>query len=246
VDATVLAMAAFAFLLAGCVKGVIGLGLPLTAVAILGVVLELREAIPLLVIPVLVTNAWQVLQGGRLAELFRRFWSMNLLLAVGTWLGTVILFRVDPAPLAVLLGVVICAYTLINFFAIRLRVRDGTERFWSPVVGFVSGVLTGTTGSVGAPVAIYLQALRLDKDAFVQAVALSFLIAVVFWIPALIDQGAIDLQTAAWSTAALVPSAIGMWAGRRLRGRLSQEIFSKGVFAFLLVIGISLIRKGLV
>jgi uncharacterized protein len=243
VDTTVLATAAVAFLVAGGVKGVIGLGLPLTAIAILGLVLGLREAIPLLVIPVLITNLWQVLQGGDLTGLFRRFWSMNLLLGVGTWIGTVILFRVDPGPLAVLLGVVVVAYAILNLLAKKLTVRPGTESVWAPTVGFVSGVLTGTTGSVGAPVAMYLQALELDKDAFVQAVALSFFIAAIFWIAALLSQGAFTQTVALWSTAALAPSVAGMWVGQRLRDRLSQRVFRKGVFVFLLVLGGNLILK---
>jgi uncharacterized membrane protein YfcA len=243
VDATVLATAAVAFLVAGGVKGVIGLGLPLTAIAILGLVLGLREAIPLLVIPVLVTNLWQVMQGGDLGGLFRRFWPMNLTLAIGTWIGTVILFRVDPAPLAVVLGVVIVGYAALNLLTVRMNVRPGTEVFWAPTIGFVSGVLTGTTGSVGAPVAMYLQALELDKDAFVQAVALSFFIAAIFWIGALLDQGAFTREVVLWSVAALVPAAAGMWAGQRLRDRFSQSVFRKAVFAFLLVLGGNLVWK---
>lgn len=238
-----MATAAVAFLVAGGVKGVIGLGLPLTAIAILGLVLGLREAIPLLVIPVFFTNLWQVLQGGDLKGLFRRFWAMNLLLALGTWIGTVILFRVDPAPLAVLLGVVVAAYAMLNLLSVKLKVRPGTEPVWGPAIGFVSGVLTGTTGSVGAPVAMYLQALELDKDAFVQGVALSFFIAAIFWIAALLHQGAFTVNVAFWSAAALVPSVAGMWAGQRLRDRLSQTVFRKGVLVLLLVLGCNLIWK---
>ena len=52
---------------AGCVKGVIGLGLPLTSIAILGTVMDLRQAIPYIVVPILVTNAFQAMQGSMLA-----------------------------------------------------------------------------------------------------------------------------------------------------------------------------------
>ena len=51
---------------AGCVKGVIGLGLPLTSIAILGTVMDLRQAIPYIVVPILVTNAFQAMQSGML------------------------------------------------------------------------------------------------------------------------------------------------------------------------------------
>jgi len=242
-DAVFIATAIVAFLVAGCVKGVIGLGLPLTSIAILTTTIGLREAIPIIVIPVLVTNIWQASRGGALMRHFRRFWSMNLLLCAGTWAGTVMLFMIDPNILLLLLGVVIIAWVLINLFAVRATVPDGAEWWMSPSVGAFSGVLTGLTGSVGAPVAIYLQALDLEKEAFLQAISLSFLLAALTWIPALAEQSAYDFEIALYSTAALAPAFAGMWIGQRIRSRLSEEHFRRGVFVFLLIVGANLIRK---
>ena len=242
-DPVFIATAIVAFLVAGCVKGVIGLGLPLTSIAIMTTTIGLREAIPLIVIPVLVTNIWQAAQGGALGEHFRRFWAMNLLLCAGTWGGTVLLFMIDPNILLMLLGAVIIAWVLINLFSVRATVPEGAEWWVSPSVGLVSGVLTGLTGSVGAPVAIYLQALNLDKEAFLQAISLSFLLAAATWLPALAQQSAYDMETALISSTALVPAFAGMWIGQRIRLRLSEEHFRRGVFIFLLIVAANLIRK---
>ena len=106
-DPTLFAAVFIAMIAAGCVKGVLGLGLPLTSIAILGTVMDLRQAIPIIVVPVLVTNAFQAMQGGMLAAQFRRFWSLNLALCAGTWGGTVLLFIIDPAALVITLGAVV-------------------------------------------------------------------------------------------------------------------------------------------
>ena len=82
-DPTLIATAAVAFTAAGMVKGVIGLGLPLTAVAVLTITMGLREAVPLIIVPVLITNAWQMTRGGLLLSAFKRFWTMIVLLGVG-------------------------------------------------------------------------------------------------------------------------------------------------------------------
>jgi uncharacterized protein len=232
-----------AFLAAGCVKGVIGLGLPLTSIAILTTTIGLRDAIPLIVIPVLITNIWQASQGGALARHFRRFWSLNLLLCAGTWGGTVMLFRIDPWILTLVLGVVIICYALINMFSVSMTVREGSEFWLSPAVGAFSGLLTGLTGSVGAPVAIYLQALRLGKEEFLQAISLSFFLAAVAWIPSLASQSAFDLDIALKSSMALIPAFAGMWLGQRIRGYLSELYFRRGVFLFLIIVGVNLIRR---
>ena len=233
-------------LAAGCVKGVIGLGLPLTSIAILGTVMDLRHAIPLIVVPVLVTNVVQALQGGVLAQQFRRFWSLNLLLCAGTWGGTVLLFIIDPAVLLIILGIVVVAYAMINLSAITIRVPADSEAWLSPVVGAFSGVLTGATGSVGAPIAIYMQALGLEKQEFLQAVSLSFFITAVVWTMALIDHSAFDRETTIMSLGALIPAFIGMWGGQVLRRRLPEDKFRRWVFLFLVIAGANLIRKGFV
>ena len=72
-EPTILAAVFIAMFAAGCVKGMMGLSLPLTSIAILGTVMDLRQAIPIIVVPVLVTNAFQAMQGGMLAAQFRRF-----------------------------------------------------------------------------------------------------------------------------------------------------------------------------
>ncbi len=245
-DPTLFAFVFIAMVAAGCVKGVIGLGLPLTSIAILGTVMDLRQAIPLIVVPVLVTNAFQAMQGGVLAQQLRRFWSLNLMLCAGTWGGTVLLFIVDPAVLLIALGAVVVGYALINLFAVRVRVPADSEPWMSPVVGVFSGILTGATGSVGAPIAIYMQALGLEKAAFLQAVSLSFFITAVVWIVALIGHSAFDRATTVVALFAVIPAFVGMWTGQVLRERLSEAKFRHWVFVFLAIVGANLIVKGIV
>ena len=67
-----------ALFVAGGVKCVIGLGLPLTAISIIGACTDLRTAIVFIAIPVVVTNLYQAFQGGRAGEMLRKYWLINL------------------------------------------------------------------------------------------------------------------------------------------------------------------------
>jgi uncharacterized membrane protein YfcA len=58
-DKTLLFVSAV-FFLAGFVKGVIGLGLPTIAMGLLAIVMSPVEAAGLLILPSLLTNAWQI------------------------------------------------------------------------------------------------------------------------------------------------------------------------------------------
>ena len=240
-DVTQLSIVAIAFLTAGVIKGAIGVGLPTTAIAILGLALGLRDAVVILIVPSLIANIWQIARGGELISLFRRFWLMNATACLGIWLGTVIFFQIDPAVFSGLLGIVIGGYAVINLLAYRPTVPNGREFAWSPFVGFAAGLLTGTTGSLLMPVVVYLQALELDKDRFVQAAGLSLLIGTVAWAAALYEQGAIDHAAVLLSSFALIPTVLGMLAGVWLRDWISQDLFRRFVALFFLILGGNLI-----
>ncbi|MGE0747334.1 MAG: sulfite exporter TauE/SafE family protein [Rhodospirillales bacterium] len=244
-DPVTLAVALGAFALAGAVKGLVGMGLPLTAISIMVTVVSPLEAIPLIVVPVIVTNIWQVVQGGALASVVARFWAMNVAACAGIWLGTIVLFALDPALLAAGLGAVVFAYSLINLLAVQVRLRPQAERRWGPAVGLLSGFLTGTTGSVGIPLVVFFQAIGFDRDTYLRAISLIFLVSGVFLGATLIGRGAFGWPQAAASTAALAPALAGMWVGQKLSGRLSPERFRACVFAVLLVVGAHLIAKTL-
>src|SRR5262245_66385673 len=81
-----LAAVTLTFVVAGFVKGVIGLGLPTVAMRLLAVVMTPAQAAALLVAPSLLANVWQAM-GPELAPLTRRLWPMLLGICVGVWAG---------------------------------------------------------------------------------------------------------------------------------------------------------------
>jgi hypothetical protein len=74
-----------AFLLAGTVKGVIGLGLPTVSLGLLTVALDLPTAMALLVVPSFVTNLWQATSGGNGAVILLRIWPFLLMATTTVW-----------------------------------------------------------------------------------------------------------------------------------------------------------------
>ena len=78
-----LAIIAVTFLIAGGVKGVVGLGLPTISLALLTATFGLKEGMALMLMPSLVTNAWQGLVGGALVAILQRLWLMILIACVG-------------------------------------------------------------------------------------------------------------------------------------------------------------------
>ena len=111
------------------------------------------------------------------------------------------------------------------------------EPWLSPVIGGVTGVITGGTGVFVIPAVPYLQALGLGRDDLVQALGLSFTVSTIALAVALGAHGALQVQGLGVSALALVPAFAGMWAGQALRSRISPVAFRRIFLVFLLLLG---------
>ena len=176
-DPTTLTIACAVFLLAGFVKGVVGLGLPTVSLALLTIVVDLPSAMALMLVPSFVTNLWQGSVGGHGLALLRRLAPFLVLATACVWLGALALSRVDVALLSALLGVLLVLYAVIGLAGIRIAVKPPLEKPVGAVLGIINGVLTGMTGSFVVPGVMYLQALGLSRDALVQAMGILFTVS---------------------------------------------------------------------
>ena len=94
-EANTLILVGLTFLLAGSIKGVIGLGLPTVSLSVLTATLGLHPAMALLIIPSFVTNFWQGVGGGHAREILGRIWPLLVFATVTVWIGAKALARVD-------------------------------------------------------------------------------------------------------------------------------------------------------
>jgi uncharacterized membrane protein YfcA len=225
------------FLLAGFVKGMIGMGLPTVAIGLLGIVMPPAQAAALLVVPSLVTNVWQLFTGPSFLPLVRRLWSMLLGLCIGIWIAAGMLHSDSSGRASVLLGVALILYAAIGLTAKRFSVSRHAEPWLSPVIGVATGALAASTGVFVVPAVPYLQALNLERDELVQALGLSFTISTVALGLVLALGGTLQASTAAVSFVALLPALGGMFAGQWLRSRIRPETFRFYFFLGLLLLG---------
>ena len=236
VDVVVLVV--LVFFVAGTIKGLIGFGLPTVSIAILAAFLGLIEAMTLMLLPSLITNLFQGLVGKYLIRLIRRYWSMFIFGAVFTWLSSSLLSTGHAATFAVILGVVLTLYGLSSLYTLQLPSPGSRERWISPLVGMVSGGITGITGVFLVPAVGYLQALRMERDELIQAIGLWVTIATLSLAFSLKDHDLFSNELGLLSLTAVLPALLGMWVGRVLRPRLSESAFRHLFFAALMLLGV--------
>lgn len=237
-----IALIAVTFALAGLVKGTIGLGLPTVAIGLLGLVMPPAEAAALLVIPSVVTNAWQLAAGPSIRALVRRLWPLLLGIALGTASAAGTLAASRSTSIA--MGAALAGYGALGLLRLPLHVPPRLERWLGFPIGLANGALTAVTGTFVLPSVPYLQAIDLPREDLIQALGLSFSVSTVALAAALAHAGAFTGGTLGASALALVPALIGMQVGTWLRPRVPPETFRRCFFAGLVALGLHLVLKG--
>ncbi|AYQ27332.1 sulfite exporter TauE/SafE family protein [Polaromonas sp. SP1] len=232
------------FLLAGLVKGVVGLGLPTLSMGLLASVMPPAHAAVILILPSFLTNAWQMWDGAALGRLVRRLWPLQLGVLAGTLWAPVSLVTLNANVASAGLGAALMVYAVLGLAAVSLSVPRRGERFSSGATGLITGAITAATGVFVFPAVPYLQALHLKKDELVQALGLSFTVSTVALFGRLALEGSFsaDAVPGGWGWLAALPAALlGMAAGQMLRGRLDEKAFKRLFFTGLLAIGLYMV-----
>lgn len=228
------------FILAGLVKGVIGLGLPTVAMGLLGLAMAPVQAAALLIVPSMLTNAWQLAAGGHLRGLLVRLWPLLLAVFIGT-LGAGLFLGVSGEPwVKRALGGVLVVYALAGLFLPALAIAPRHEGWLGFVCGLATGCITALTGVFVIPAVPYLQALGLQRDELVQALGLSFTVSTLALGLSLYGQAALGGAELGASLVVLAPALAGMWLGQWLRRRINALLFKRAFFVGILLLGLHL------
>jgi uncharacterized membrane protein YfcA len=233
------------FLLAGAVKGVVGLGLPTVAMGLLSLRMPPAEAAALLLLPSFITNVWQLAEGPRVANLVRRLWPTLFAIFVSTALAASVIASAKSAVANVALGSALLVYAVAGLRNFHIDVSASTERWVGPIVGVVTGLVTGATGTFVVPAVPYLAGLGLARDELVQALGLSFTVSTVALGLGLLWHDALEFQAVSNSAVAVVPALLGMMLGGWVRRRVSPERFRRWFFIGLGLLALHLIYAAL-
>jgi uncharacterized membrane protein YfcA len=240
----ILSVTAIAFVLAGFVKGVIGLGLPTVAIGLLGLVMTPAQAAAILVVPSLMTNIWQLITGGDVLLLTRRLWPMLVGVCVGTLIGALTLSPNNPQA-SIWLGVALIVYAALGLAKVQFKVPPRSESWLGLIAGVLTGVATVATGVFVIPGVPYVTALDFNRNRMVQALGLSFTVSTITLALALGYQGQLQSSVAWPALVALGVALIGMWVGQIVRNKIKAETFRLCLFLGLLALGVHLALRGL-
>ncbi|MGL4718777.1 MAG: sulfite exporter TauE/SafE family protein, partial [Kluyvera intermedia] len=135
------------------------------------------------------------------------------------------------------LGMALIIYAVYALVSPALTVSTASEKWLSPLIGGLTGLVTGATGVFVMPAVPFLQSLAWSKEELVQALGLSFTVSTVALAIGLYQHNALPMQALTLSLLSIVPALVGMWCGQKVRMRISAKQFRRCFLLFLLVLG---------
>ena len=243
INIEIFVLAGIAYLLAGTVKGTVGIGLPTTSIGILSQFTDPRLAIAVVVFPILLSNSYQIWREGRIVETLRRYKIFAVVLMVFLFGSTQITASISTQTLIIILGSVMVLFALSNFIATPPAIPQKYDSIAQVTAGATSGLIGGLTSIWAPPMVIYLLSRRVDKTEFIRATGLLILLggislAIGFW-----NAGLLTTEISLLSIAMIVPTLLGFRLGEYLRTKLDATRFRQLVLILFLVMGLNLIRK---
>jgi uncharacterized membrane protein YfcA len=234
-----------ALLFASFVKGATGLGFPLIATPTVALLLDIRIAVTILILPNLLMDVTQVFRDGFPYAVLRRFSSMVGLTIIGVFIGTMVLVMLPLWTLNLCLGIMVIVFVLSSLLKLDLTISPAAEKILSPVFGFVSGFLNGMTNAAGPTLAIYFYSLKLEKRDFVKSVATIFVITKASQLIAVSTWNLFNWNTIILSIQVVLFTLIGFFAGLKTQDRVNQRTFNRGLLFLLTLVGLILIVRAL-
>ena len=240
-----LILIAAAFLLAGFVKGVIGLGLPTVSMGLLAVTMQPSRALAIVIVPAVITNIWQTFVGPYLRDIIRRLWPLMVGTVIGIWLNAGMLTGPYARYGTIVLGVLLVIYAIIGLSKFSFKVARRDEKWVGGIVGLITGVVSATTGVQVIPSMPFMQAIGMEKDELVQALGVFFTVATLALAFNLTSAGLISSSTALPGAVAMAAAFIGMFIGQAVRSRLQPEAFRRWFLVAMVFLGLYLAGSAL-
>jgi uncharacterized protein len=229
----------------GVVKGALGVGLPLVLVPMTAQFLALPVAVALLTLPMVAANVRQTLEAGGTLGAVRRLSPILGTLVLGTAIGAHLLISVKGRALDIVVGTTFLLLSAMLLFVPRLRIARRTERWASPLIGLLAGLLGGVSAMFGPPLIAYQIGLGVDPATFVKHMAILALTATLTLLLTLGGSGALSGTDMLISGAAILPIQLGMPLGTLLRGRVPPVLFRAAVLGTLAWAGLDMLHRAL-
>jgi uncharacterized membrane protein YfcA len=244
-QASIVAAVVCSLIVAGFLKGIIGVGMPVVALPLLSLFIDVQSAAMLLSMPLVFSNVPQALEGGKTGRCLMQLTPVFLGMIPGLFLGVRVLLAVDANVARIIAGLVLTGVGGTTVLAPKLQLQSRSVLPTGIVFGFFGGILGGIAAMSGPLVFIFLLARGLRGKAFTKEASLFLVVSSGLLAVLLTASRQFSWLDVSVSTAATLPVVLGMYLGRHMRDKIAPETFKKLVLIAVIAAGAELVRHGL-
>jgi uncharacterized protein len=242
--ASIVAAVLCSLIVAGFLKGIIGVGMPVVALPLLSLFIDVKSAAMLLSMPLIISNLPQALEGGKTGRCLMQLTPVVLGMIPGLFLGVRILLALDANVARIIAGFVLIGVAGVTLLTPKLKLQPRLVLPAGLTFGFFGGVLGGIAAMAGPLVFIFLLAKGLRGQAFTKEASLYLVVSSGLLAILLTASPEFSWLDVGVSTAAMAPVGLGMYAGQRMRDKIAPETFKKLVLIAVIAAGAELLRHG--
>jgi uncharacterized membrane protein YfcA len=239
VSGTELAIVLVAVVIGSIAKAVTGMGLPLIAIPIASLFIDVDDAIVVIAFPNLLANAYLA---GRERSSYHDTRDLPVLAVAGVFgavAGALLLVNIPERPLVMAVIVSIVGYVVLFFAHPELRIGPARSKRLAPVVGGVAGVFQGAVGISGPILGSWIHSYRLARSAHIFSVTSLFFITGLAQLIVLVGSGELSGRVLA-TLLACIPVFAAIPIGTKLRNSVSVRGFDLAIVAMLIVSALAL------
>ena len=243
-QASIVAAVFCSLVVAGFLKGMIGVGMPVVALPLLALFVDVKSAAMLLSMPLIFSNLPQALEGGRTGRCFMHLMPVILGMIPGLFLGVRVLLALDANVAKIIAGLVLMGVGGVTLLAPKLQLQPRLVLPTGITSGFFGGILGGIAAMPGPLVFIFLLAKGLRGKAFTKEASLYLVVSAALLAILLTASRQFSWLDVLVSTAAMLPIVLGMVVGQHMRDKIAPETFKTLVLIAVIAAGAELLRHG--
>lgn len=239
----IVVIAAFSF----WVKGITGFGGPLLAIPALAPFIGVEHSVVAMSLANAVSNLmllWSTWTAGkRLRNLLIRLLVAG---AAATVVGTVLLTSLNDTLLSLILAGSVILYIVMSLARPEFSLSPERGMRLAVPAGVVGGLMHGALGNSGVVFGSFYHSLKMAREEFVFALAITFLGFGLLQIVTLVQLGSFNDQRLAQALIVLVPVIVATRLGELFGRRLDAAVFGRIVLGLLALAAVVLVGGVLV
>ena len=243
IDHLILIQVILIFLAGGVVKGLIGVGLPTVTLTLLSFIFDIKESISIILLPVIITNFYQMLNGKHLKQIIDDTKIFQISALPTVFLGFYFLLLLKSDTILLILAIVLIYNSFLGLLKYEIKFKNYKSKYYQILIGGLTGTVTGISGIYTMPFIFLLQSLQYSKNKAIQLMGLTFFLFACTQFLLFILYDLISFKILALSSIACIPILLGVYLGTVLRRNISENIFKMLFNLMLVFMGILLIIK---